>query len=198
LPPPRIAVFTGLMDRAQSMVVTIPNLITLLRLMMVPTTVWVLISGYQGWAFWLFIAAGIGDALDGIIARQFGLVSRLGSFLDPLADKALLVSVYITLAILLHIPAWLAIMVVSRDLLIVAGVLLSWVLEWPVEMRPLPISKANTLAQITLAAIVLADLAFAVDFIALRNGLIILVAALTVGSAAAYLIDWVRHMRRSG
>src|SRR3990172_5855475 len=164
--PEEHCLYAAPMNNASAAIVTIPNLITLVRQVMVPATVWLLIVGYQSWAFWLFIAAGVGDALDGIIARQFGLVSRLGSFLDPLADKALLVSVYITLAILLHIPAWLAIMVVSRDLLIVAGVLLSWVLEWPVEMRPLPISKVNTLAQIILAAIVLADLAFAVDLIA--------------------------------
>jgi cardiolipin synthase len=186
------------MDNASAAIVTIPNLITLVRLVMVPATVWSLLAGYYDWAFWLFVAAGVGDALDGIIARQFGMVSRLGSFLDPMADKALLISIYITLAALLHLPAWLAIMVVSRDLLILAGVILALVLGWPMEMRPIPISKANTLAQIVLAAVVLADLAFEMDLAAIRPPLALLVAALTVGSAAAYLIDWVRHMRRSG
>lgn len=186
------------MEQASAAIVTIPNLITLVRLVIVPATVWFLIAGYPGFAFALFVAAALGDALDGIIARQFNMVSRLGSFLDPLADKALLVSIYITLAILLHIPAWLAIMVVSRDLLIVLGVLLSWVLEWPVEMRPLAISKANTSAQIVLAAVVLGDLAFSLELNTLRNILTVLVAALTVGSASAYLINWVRHMGRVG
>jgi cardiolipin synthase len=187
------------MDNASTAIVTLPNLITLVRLVIVPATVWSLIAGYYDWAFWLFVAAGVGDALDGTIARQFGMVSRLGSFLDPMADKALLVSIYITLAALLHLPAWLAIMVVSRDLLIVAGVILALVLGWPVEMRPLPISKANTLAQIVLAAVVLADLAFfELDLAWIRPALTLLVAALTIGSATAYLIDWVRHMGRSG
>jgi cardiolipin synthase len=151
------------MDNASAAIVTVPNLITLARLVIVPATVWSLIAGYYDWAFWLFVAAGVGDALDGIIARQFGMVSRLGSFLDPMADKALLISIYITLATLLHLPAWLAIMVVSRDLLIVAGVILALFLGWPMEMRPIPISKVNTLAQIVLAAVVLADLAFELD-----------------------------------
>jgi cardiolipin synthase len=186
------------MEQASSAIVTIPNLITLVRLVIVPATVWALISGYYGWAFALFVIAGAGDALDGIIARQFGMVSQLGKFLDPLADKALLVSIYVTLAILLHIPAWLAIMIVSRDLLIVLGVMLSWALDWPIEMRPLAISKVNTSAQIVLAAFVLGDLAFSLDLEVLRNILTILVAALTVASASAYLIDWVRHMGRVG
>jgi len=186
------------MEQASSAIVTIPNLITLIRLVFVPATVWFLISGYYGWAFGLFVAAGLGDALDGTIARQFRMVSQLGRILDPLADKALLISIYVTLAILLHIPAWLAIMIVSRDLLIVLGVMLSWALDWPVEMRPLPISKVNTSAQIVLAAVVLGDLAFALHLDTLRTILTILVAALTVASASAYLINWVRHMGRVG
>jgi cardiolipin synthase len=186
------------MDNASTAIVTIPNLITLVRLVIVPATVWALIAGYYGWAFWLFVAAGAGDALDGIIARQFGMVSRLGSFIDPMADKTLLISIYVTLAALLHLPAWIAIMVVSRDLLIVAGVILALFLGWPMEMRPLAISKVNTLAQIVLAAVVLADLAFAPDLGWLRPPLTLLVAALIIASAAAYLIDWVRHMGRSG
>lgn len=186
------------MEQASSAIVTIPNLISLVRLVLVPATVWLLISGYSGWAFALFVAAGVGDALDGTIARTFGMVSQLGKLLDPLADKLLLVSIYITLAILLHIPAWLAIMIVSRDLLIVVGVVLSWALDWPIEMRPLPISKANTSAQIVLAAVVLGDLAFSLDLENLRNILTILVAALTVASASAYLVNWVRHMGRVG
>ena len=86
--------------------------------------------------------------------------SELGAYLDPIADKALLVSIYVTFAIPAQLPVWLAILVVSRDLLIIGGVVLSWMLDQPIEMRPRMISKVNTVFQIVLAAVVLADQAF--------------------------------------
>jgi cardiolipin synthase len=181
----------------QGFVVTIPNLITIARLVMVPTIVWLIISRSHGWAFWLFVAAGVSDAIDGFIARQFDLRSRLGAYLDPLADKALLTSIYVALASLAEIPPWLAIMVVSRDVLIIGAVMLSWILDRPIDVRPLIVSKATTAAQLLLAALVLADLAFVVDFAMARNVATLTVAALTVASASAYLIDWVRHMDRT-
>src|SRR5690606_5627686 len=122
--------------------------------------------------------------------------SRLGAYLDPLADKVLLISIYLTPGIQLHLPAWLPIMVISRGILIVGGVFLAWVLDRPMEVRPLVVSKMNTAAQIVLAAFVLSDLAFGMDLHAVRQGLVVAVAALTVASATAYLVDWIRHMGR--
>jgi cardiolipin synthase len=140
--------------------VTIPNLITIGRLVFVPLIVWLIIAGQPATAFWAFVIAGVSDAVDGFIARQFNLRSDLGAYLDPLADKALLVSIYVALALLNEIPVWVTILVVSRDLFIVGAVLLSWMLGQPMPMRPALVSKANTLAQITLAAFALGDLAF--------------------------------------
>ncbi|MCW5715668.1 MAG: CDP-alcohol phosphatidyltransferase family protein [Bauldia sp.] len=173
---------------------TIPNIITLFRLLLVPTIVWAIVEGYFGAAFVVFVVAGISDGIDGFIARRYDLRSRLGAYLDPLADKALLVSIFLSLTFLSEIPAWLAMIVVSRDLLIIGGVLLAWVLDRPMEVRPLYISKINTAAQIIFAAFVLGDLAFAAGLSGVRDGLVIVVAVLTVASAAAYLVDWARHM----
>ncbi|MFO1185060.1 MAG: CDP-alcohol phosphatidyltransferase family protein, partial [Bauldia sp.] len=100
-------------------IVTLPNIITLLRLVLVPTIVWLITIQRPVLAFWLFVMAGAGDALDGHLARKFDLRSRLGALLDPLADKVLLVSLYVVLTIMSEIPTWLAYLVVSRDVLIV-------------------------------------------------------------------------------
>jgi cardiolipin synthase len=97
-----------------------------------------------------------------------------------------------------ELPLWLVIAAVSRDGLIVCAVLLSTVMGNPVEMKPLMVSKANTAVQIVLAAVVLAELAFAADFGPIRAALIILSGLLTVASAAAYLVAWTRHMSAHG
>jgi cardiolipin synthase len=174
--------------------VTIPNLITIGRLVLVPLIVWLLISGQSAAAFFVFILAGVSDAIDGFLARSFNLRSTLGSYLDPLADKALLVSIYISLAVLSEVPLWVVILVVSRDLFIIGAVVLSWMLDQPMEMRPLIISKLNTVVQIVLAAVVLGDLALGAGLGTLRMVLVYLVGILTIASAAVYLVDWVRHM----
>lgn len=172
----------------------IPNLITICRLLLVPAVVYLIVTGEILIAFWLFAAAGISDAVDGFLAKRYGWVTDLGTYLDPLADKALLVSIFVALGILGELPIWLVFLVVSRDLFIVCGVLLSWMLEKPVAMAPLMVSKANTTGQILLAAVVLGDLGFGLDLEHIRNTLVALVAFLTVVSAAAYLVNWVRHM----
>ncbi len=176
------------------MPVTIPNLITIGRLFLVPFTVWLIVKGESLTAFWIFILAGVSDAVDGFLARQFNLRSVLGSYLDPLADKVLLVSIYVTFAVLNEIPLWVAILIVSRDILIIGAVVLAGMLGQPVEMRPRIISKANTAVQIVLAGLVLADLAYPIDLAMIRNLVVILVGFLTIASTLVYAVDWVRHM----
>ena len=173
---------------------TIPNLITIARLFLVPLTIWLITSDEPVAAFWAFVIAGVSDGIDGFIARQFKQRSVLGSYLDPLADKTLLVSIYVAFAIIGDLPVWLAILVVSRDLLIVAGVVLSWMLDRPVAMHPRWISKANTLAQIVLASVVLGDQAFVLALADLITALTGIVGTLTIASAAVYAVDWVKHM----
>src|SRR4051794_21328644 len=173
---------------------TIPNLITIARLIMVPLVIVMIGQGRWMTAFVLFVAAGVSDAVDGFIARRFDMRSELGAYLDPLADKALLVSIYVTLAVVGAIPGWLAILVVSRDMMIVGAVVLSWVLGNPVEIKPSRVSKANTAAQIAFAALILGSLAYGLDESRLVDVAMGVVAALTMASAAAYLAQWLRHM----
>lgn len=173
---------------------TLPNLITLLRFLMVPAVIYALLIGEMVPAFAIFMLAGISDAVDGFIARQFNQQSELGSFLDPIADKLLLVSVFIMLAILDFLPQWLAVLVVSRDVLIVIAFILSYLLTQPVTVNPLMVSKANTALQIALVCVVLAQLAFDISFGELSTILIYLVTVLTILSAAAYLRVWIHHM----
>jgi cardiolipin synthase len=172
----------------------IPNLISVLRLLLVPFTVWLIISEAYGWAFLTFMAAGISDGIDGYLARRFSWQTRLGAYLDPLADKALLVSVYVTLGFLKLIPAWLAIIVVSRDALIVGAVLLSRMMDHPVRVRPLMVSKVNTVLQIVFAVGVLGVAALGKPLDMLVDWGSIPVALLTALSGAAYLASWLRHM----
>ncbi|MDP3898491.1 MAG: CDP-alcohol phosphatidyltransferase family protein [Mesorhizobium sp.] len=173
---------------------TIPNVITIMRFLLVPAVIYSLLTGYVGWAFACFLVAGISDGVDGFIARQFNQRSELGAYLDPMADKLLLVSVFLVLGYLAELPLWLVIAAVSRDALIVAAVMLSTVMGHPVAMKPLFVSKANTAMQIVLAAAVLAELAFQVSFGVLRESLAYLSGALTVASGAAYLVAWLKHM----
>jgi cardiolipin synthase len=174
--------------------VNIPNIITVFRIFLVPVVVWLIISGQLQWAFFVFALAGISDGLDGYLAKRFGWTTELGAYLDPLADKLLLVSIYVVLGLADHLPVWLVIAVVSRDVLIVGAVLLSWILGRPVEMRPLLISKANTVCQIMLAALVLVDLGLSLGWEALTAQLIWVTGTLTILSAALYLHTWLRQM----
>jgi len=171
---------------------TLPNLITLARLCAVPAAVWLILQHRLDLAFLVFVGAGISDALDGWLARVRNARSTIGALLDPLADKALLVSVYVTLAAIGVLPDWLAILVVFRDLLIVGGVLFLWVLGFPAKIRPLLVSKANTAAQIGLAALALLLKGFGLAAPALLEAMIWLVAATTLASGAAYVVQAAR------
>jgi cardiolipin synthase len=180
--------------------VTIPNFISIGRLFLVPLAIWLIVSDDPLTAFWIFVLAGVSDGVDGFLARQFNMRSVVGAYLDPLADKALLVSIYVTFAVLNEIPTWVTILVVSRDVLIIGAVVLAGMLGQPVAMRPLIVSKLNTVAQIVLAALVLGDLAFPVDLTMFRHIMVVAVGILTIASALLYAVDWVRHMAtdRSG
>jgi len=174
--------------------VTIANIITLMRLVAVPVIVWALLAGEMMPAFILFVLAGLSDAVDGAIARTFNQQSELGTVLDPLADKIMLVSVFIVLSYLGQVPLWLTILVVSRDLLIVVGVVICFLLDKPITINPLWISKANTTVQIVLICFVLAILALNIEAGSVRTGLELLTAALTAGSALAYTIAGIKHL----
>ena len=177
---------------------SIPNLITLGRIILVPIIVWAIISGEMLAAFALFLIAGASDAVDGFLAKRFHMASELGAYLDPLADKALLVSIYVALGIARALPISLVILVVSRDIMIISGFMLAWLVAKPMPVKPHLASKANTVAQILLAALVLAQKSFGIEIVALEVAGIVLVAGLTLLSIAFYLAEWVRHMNGAG
>ncbi|EFL90570.1 CDP-alcohol phosphatidyltransferase family protein [Ahrensia sp. R2A130] len=175
---------------------TIPNIITIARIMLVPAIVWAMLHDRMALAFALFVIAGISDAVDGALARWLKQQSEFGTMLDPIADKAMLVAVFVLLGFMGHIPSWLAILVVSRDIIIVAGVLVVFVAGRPFEIAPFWVSKANTVAQILLAALVLGLLAFELEAEGLTMLLIYATAILGVVSALAYIVEGFAVMER--
>lgn len=172
----------------------LPNLITLARLLSVPIVVWAILADEMALAFWLFIAAGISDAVDGFLAKRSGTQTVVGGFLDPLADKTLLVSVFITLGKIGHLPLWIVILVVSRDLLIVGGAILFHTLTHALKPEPLMVSKLNTVAQIVLAATTLGELAMGADWHMAITLLIWAAAGTTLASGGSYIVQWSRRL----
>jgi cardiolipin synthase len=173
---------------------SLPNIITIARILLVPLTVWFLVSEAYFLGFLAFLTAGVSDGVDGYIARRYNLKTELGAYLDPLADKALLVSIYVTLGFQRDLPAWLVILVVSRDVLIVGAVILSLLMGKPLKMQPLFVSKANTAFQIALAVAVLANLGLELDWDFILAVGSPIVAGLTIASGALYMREWLRHM----
>jgi cardiolipin synthase len=172
----------------------IPNVISIARLMAVPVIVLLLIENQWLYAFWLFILAGISDGIDGFIARYFNQKTTLGAYLDPIADKILLVSLFIVLALQANIPLWLGVLVVTRDILIVGAFILSWMLDAALEVKPIFVSKANTFAQLLLVGLILLDLAYGFIDQIFIGGLVFVVGSLTLMSALIYTLHWLRYM----
>jgi cardiolipin synthase len=175
----------------------LPNLISLGRLLLVPLAIWLILGGRYGIAFWVFVLAGASDALDGFIAKRFDRRTRLGALLDPVADKALLGSVYVTLGLAHQLWTSLVILVVFRDVMIVGGFLLIQAIAVPKHYDPLYISKINTGLQIALVAFVLARLGLDADPGMPGAVLSVAVMATTVLSGLSYLVRWARILARS-
>ncbi len=166
--------------------------------MAVPVMIYLILNGYFLAAFWLFVAAGISDAVDGYIAKQMGQATVLGSYLDPLADKALLVGVYVTMGQADLLPSWLVILVVFRDIIIIGGVVLLHISTDGVKMRPLIVSKVNTAAQIILVISVLANLAYPqLEWSQFVLILIYIVTVTTLASGGAYIVSWGKNVEKS-
>jgi cardiolipin synthase (CMP-forming) len=162
------------------------NIITFGRLCAVPLAFWLVLAHRIGDAFLLFVAAGLSDALDGWLARRYG-GNAVGALMDPVADKALLVTMYVTLAAVGLLPDWLAILVVFRDLLIVGGFIVLSAIGHGVTIRPLYVSKLNTALQIVLIGVSLLQGGFGLGIPGLTTVLTWCVVASTVASGAAYV-----------
>lgn len=175
----------------------LPNLISLARLLCVPVMIWLILEARYGAAFWVFVGAGLSDALDGYIAKRFDRRTLLGAWLDPAADKALLTGVYLTLSIVGELPSWLVFLVILRDGLIVLGYVALQHSTAPQQLGPLFISKVNTLVQIALVGLVLARLGLGAEA-GWETALLVAAAAVTtIASGFSYLARWAALQGRS-
>ncbi|MET0103525.1 MAG: CDP-alcohol phosphatidyltransferase family protein [Sedimenticola sp.] len=176
----------------------IPNLISVLRIFLTLPVVWMLLERQFDIALVLFFVAGVSDGLDGYLAKHYGWTSRLGGLLDPLADKVLLVSSFLSLAVVGMIPVWLVMLVILRDLVIVTGALVYNFRVEELEAEPSMISKVNTVAQIVLVLSVVLDegLMGLPDLYILA--MIWAVAVTTVASGVNYVWVWSHRAARQG
>ena len=175
-----------------SKILNLPNILSLIRLIFVPITVWLLLEELYGFAFFIFIFCCLTDGLDGYIAKKFGLVTNLGRILDPIADKALLMSVFLTLGFEGFMESWIVIAAIFRDSLIIFGSILLYLFYNEYKIRPIFISKINTLFQFLLAALIISNLAFKLFFVDVIYLLEIVVGITIIVSGAAYVLHWGR------
>lgn len=168
----------------------IPNLLTFSRIALVPVLILVLKDQDYVAALAVFLLAGVSDALDGWIAKRWRYTTRFGAILDPVADKFLLVSSYVMLTLLDHLPFWLVLTVVFRDLIIISGYLVYTSVVGTAQMRPSRLSKFNTFTQILLVLAVLVHEASGFDYPPLIDGLVWLVFITTVASGIHYVVVW--------
>jgi cardiolipin synthase len=172
---------------------TIPNLITLLRILLTPLFVIFLIQGSYHKALLVFLLAGLSDLADGLIARTWHQKSRLGSYLDPLADKVLMVASFVTLSIYREIPSWLTVVVISRDLALGLGVLIFRLADMPLVVRPSLAGKLTTTFQVSTVFLVLLGKIWPISSLALLP-LFWCTGILTTISGVHYLYNGIRMM----
>ena len=175
----------------------LPNLITVLRICLVGPMVWFLSQARYKEAMVIFIVAGLSDALDGLLARHYNWMSRLGAALDPAADKLLVLGLIVILTLQEHIPLWLAVIVVGRDLVILAGAAVYRLWFQELTFEPTFVSKANTAVQVVTFALLLIGLAYPTLFGGAISRLVdpyafFLLAALALVSGADYVVKWSR------
>jgi cardiolipin synthase len=172
------------------------NGVTAVRLVLVPFIAIALINHQYENAFWMTLVAGASDAVDGFIARFFDHKSVIGAYLDPVADKILVVTLFGLLTAQGQIPVWLMIIVMARDVAIVATVAaFNRMKARPLQMKPLLISKLTTFFQISLLLATLADLGFALDALWVRDVLAITAGVLTIASWVAYYFEGTAAVR---
>lgn len=179
----------------------LPNLISLVRLAAVPIVAWMIATGRFAGAFWLFVATGVSDAIDGWLARVLNQRTPLGAHLDPIADKLLVVCVFVTLGQIGKIDSWLVVLVVARDVMIVGGIILLFLIEHRIAIAPSFISKANTMVQIAFAGFVLARHGLDIGGAPLDAALDwagYVVALTTLLSGAHYVGVGLRHLAARG
>ena len=184
----------------------LPNAITIGRMVLALPLLWALGTAQFALALWIALVAGMSDAIDGWLAKRYHWHSHFGGLLDPLADKVLLSVCFIGLWWSRHLPAWLVVLVLARDAIIVGGALVWWRVLGPFTAAPTRLSKFNTLMQIVLVAAVLADAAFTGHLAAAADragplplvwlqALLLACAALTAASGVDYVVRYGARFR---
>ena len=161
----------------------IPNILTAIRIVLAPLTAWLILHDRSLAALFVFGFAGASDALDGFLARRFGLVSRFGEYLDPAADKLLMLASFVTLTMIGQAPFWLTAIVIGRDVAIVLGVAVAWLLALPVKVEPLAVGKASTVVQVGYVGLILLLLSS-------QTGMPVLAEAAGIIAAGFTLMSW--------
>lgn len=179
---------------------TIPNVITIFRIVLVPVFVMMFIDQRFGAALLIFLIAGVSDGLDGFLARVLKQRSQLGALLDPIADKLLLITAYFCLGFVGLLPSWLAVLVISRDMMIIGGMALLhfWGVDVRSRIHPTWLSKFNTCGQIVLIVAVLAKYSFVLPWAGLIQLLVVTVTLSTVLSGAHYIYIGLGHFPGDG
>jgi cardiolipin synthase len=175
---------------------TIPNVITLVRILLTPLFIIFLIQGNYRRALILFILAGLSDLADGLIARVWHQKSRLGSYLDPLADKLLMAASFVTLTIYKQIPSWLTVVVLSRDVALALGVLIFRLADIPLKVRPSLAGKWTTTFQLTTIGFVLLSKLVPIPPLVL-SAFFWITGILTTISGVQYLYGGIKMMNTS-
>lgn len=170
----------------------VPNILTALRLCAAPLTAFFILHGRDGAALGVFAFAGLSDALDGYLARRLASASQFGVFLDPAADKLLMLASFVTLTMAGALPLWLTVIVIARDLAIVGGVGLAWLLALPLNVEPLNIGKISTVVQVGFIGLVLLLRMLGLDQPQVVLAGAIATGAVTVASWLAYGQVWFR------
>ncbi len=169
---------------------TIPNFVTLIRIILTPVFLVCLIDNRVFAALVVFIAASVSDGVDGMIARVFNQKSKIGAYMDPLADKILLITAFLTLAVKGIIPSWLTAAVISRDIIIMLGILILLLNGVTFNMKPSILSKITTCAQLGTICIVLVNVCFAILTANIITLAFFITGILTIVSGLGYMINW--------
>jgi cardiolipin synthase len=176
----------GGIDAMMTLLRNIPNILTVLRLVLAPLTAFLILQADYRVAFFVFAFAGASDAADGYLAKRFKLESRFGAWLDPAADKLLMLLCFVSLTMMSVVPVWLTVLVIARDAAIVIGVAAALAFALPVRIEALPIGKISTIIQVCYIAIMLAFLAFDVNTPSSVEALSVLTASATIVSWLVY------------
>jgi cardiolipin synthase len=173
----------------------LPNFLTVVRLLLVPLIIWLIVEEHHVYAFAVFVTAGLTDLVDGYLAKTFNMKTEVGAWLDPLADKVLMVAAFVVLTLIGSIPLWLAVLVIGRDVAICLAIGVSYALGHDVRFQPIWISKINTALQVALIALVLLLRALEQHQPEIVLVACVAVAATTIISWAQYFLLWLRATR---